>query len=70
MEFFLLRISSFQTFAIKAVELSKAFEAVCRNCDKIASDQMAAKPCSYCKGKKRIYEDAESGKSRNGAETH
>jgi len=37
MEFSLVRIGFFQTFAIKTVALSKAFEAVCRNFDKFAS---------------------------------
>jgi len=65
MEFFLVRISFFQTLAVKTVSMSKAFEAVCRNCDRFAS-----RPCSGCKGKKRVYEEAKGRESRNEAGTH
>jgi len=64
MEFFLVRICIFQTFAIKTVALSKTFEAICRNCDRFASI------CSRCKRKKRVYEDAKSYESRYEAERH
>lgn len=63
-EFFLVRIGVFQTLAIKTVALSKAFEIVCRNCDRCTSR------FSRCKRKKRSYEDAKSSESGNDAEMH